>query len=68
MTDTFTLKVGGMSCHHCKAAIEKAVGALQGVSSARVDMATGQVTVTGETLDKAAVVSIIEELGYLVEE
>ncbi len=67
MTEPLILKVGGMSCHHCKMAIEKAVGALPGVSNAIVDLSKGQVSVEGTSLDRAAIAACIEELGYLVE-
>ena len=32
------LKVEGMSCNHCKAAVTRAVSALKGVSSVEVDL------------------------------
>ena len=66
-TAALKLKVQGMSCHHCKTAIEKAVGALPGVASAAVDLAKGQVTVDGDALDPARIMAAIEELGYIVE-
>ena len=66
-TATLKLKVQGMSCHHCKMAIEKAVGDLPGVHSASVDLAQGQVTVDGDALDPAKIRTAIEELGYIVE-
>ncbi len=60
------LTVDGMSCGHCKNAVEKAVSALTGVTSAEVDLAARQLTVEFD----AAVVNIgqitaaIEEQGY----
>ncbi|GAB6180555.1 copper chaperone CopZ [Desulfotomaculum defluvii] len=57
------LKVEGMSCGHCKAAVEKALRALSGVEDVKVDLEQKEVTVTGsapkEELSKA-----IEEAGY----
>jgi len=67
MKETLTLKVGGMSCSHCKTAIEKAVGALPGVSSAEVDLPKGEVAVSGDAPDREKIIAAIEELGYLVE-
>jgi copper chaperone len=67
MAETLILKVGGMSCHHCKMAIEKAVGTIPGVARVVVDLGKGQAEVTGEALDRTAIAAAIEELGYLVE-
>lgn len=33
-----TIKVNGMHCANCKAAVEKAVSAISGVKSAKVDL------------------------------
>ncbi len=61
------LKVEGMSCGHCKAAVEKALKAVDGVENAVVDLAnkTAEVTlnkeVKDETLKKA-----VEDAGYEV--
>ena len=67
MTDT-TLKVEGMSCGHCKAAVEKELGKLSGVESSNADFEKGVVEVrydedrvTTEDLEGA-----IEEAGYSV--
>ncbi len=38
--DKIELKVLGMACAGCKAAVEKALQSLNGVSSARVDLAS----------------------------
>ena len=61
------LKVRGMSCHHCKTAIETAVRALPGVRSAVADLSQGLVTVEGDEVESARVTAAIEELGYIVE-
>lgn len=62
------LDVPGISCPHCKRAIESAVGAVNGVSAVAVDVATRQVvvdydadSVTLDALEKA-----IREEGYEV--
>lgn len=39
------LTVNGMSCAHCVHAIEKAVSALPGIASAKVDLGTRTLTV-----------------------
>lgn len=38
------IKVKGISCAHCVAAITKAVGGLPGVNNVKVDLAGGRVT------------------------
>ena len=64
MTDA-TLSVPEIHCDHCKMSIEGAVGALEGVTKAEVDVPTATVAVTFD--DPAGVESIvaaIEEQGY----
>lgn len=61
------LKVEGMSCGHCVNSIESSVGALNGVSSVKVDLSNNEVTVEYdhvETLKK--IKETIEEQGYEV--
>ena len=62
------LEVEGMSCGHCKAAVEEELGKLSGVESSNVDFKKGVVEVrydedrvTTEDLQGA-----IEEAGYSV--
>jgi copper chaperone len=67
MTDK-TLSVEGMSCAHCKAAVEGELNKLSGVEAARVDVEKGTVEVT---YDEAKVTTedlkgAIEEAGYTV--
>jgi copper chaperone len=58
-----TYHVPGISCGHCKSAIEAEVGALEDVTSVVVDIDTKQVAVVGEASD-AAVRAAIVEAGY----
>ena len=60
-----TYSVPGISCEHCKQAIEGEVLQLQGVASVVVDVQTRTVTVTGE-LDQQAIVAAIDAAGYEV--
>jgi len=57
-----TYSVPGISCGHCKTAIEGEVGAIPGVSSVDVDIDTKLVVVVGGT--DAAVRSAIDDAGY----
>lgn len=61
-----TLNVEGMSCGHCKAAVEKAVSALNGVSSVQVELAAKKVDITYNP-DKVSIEAIkqsITDQGY----
>lgn len=63
-----TLTVEGMSCGHCKNAVEKAVKAIAGVQSAEVDLAAKTLTVDFDealtTLD--TIVEVVDDAGYTV--
>jgi copper chaperone len=61
-----TLTVPGMTCGHCEAAVKSEVTKVSGVSGVAVDLITKIVTVSGEGLDRAAVVAAIDEAGYEV--
>lgn len=56
-------EVPGISCDHCKAAIEGAVGALTGVESVDVDVASRTVAVAGTAPD-GDIVAAIDDAGY----
>jgi copper chaperone CopZ len=64
MSETRTYTVPGMSCSHCKAAVERELGAVPGVASVEVDLETKLVVVAGEGLDDATLRSAIDEAGY----
>ena len=62
-----TISVPEIHCDHCKMSIEGAVGALDGVSKAEVDVPSATVSVSFDppaTLE--AIVSAIEDQGYEV--
>lgn len=65
MSDPRVYDVAGMTCGHCKAAIEREVGELAAVSAAEVDVAAATLTVTGNASD-AEVRAAVEEAGYEV--
>lgn len=58
-----TYRVPGISCDHCKAAIEGEVGRLPGVASVTVDVASRTVTVVGQASDEE-IRSAIDAAGY----
>ena len=68
MTDT-TLNVRGMSCGHCKAAVEGELSELPGVESSFADVEKGTVVVRYDD-GKVSIEQLkgaIEEAGYAVE-
>lgn len=60
-----TYTVPGISCGHCRAAIESELTPLAGVESVVVDVDSKVVTVTGEVTAEA-VRAAIDEAGYEV--
>lgn len=58
--------VKGMSCNHCKANVERALIALEGVRSAAAKIEACEVAVVGE-VDEADVKKTVEELGFKFE-
>lgn len=66
--DKIILKVEGMSCGHCKAAVEKALKGTAGVQAAEVDLASKAVTVTYEPsqIGKEGLAKVIADAGYEV--
>lgn len=63
-TDTVTLSVPGMTCGHCKAAVERELGKVPGVASVDVDLDSKQVVVAGAGLQHAALVAAVDEAGF----
>jgi copper ion binding protein len=59
-----TYNVTGMTCQHCVAAVGAEVGAVPGVSSVDVDLASGAVVVSGSDVSDEAVREAVEEAGY----
>ncbi|ENH98053.1 CopZ [Gracilibacillus halophilus YIM-C55.5] len=65
-----TLNVQGMSCGHCKSSVEGALGNLDGVTSAEVDLSSGKVDVSYDDtqVTLADMREAIEDQGYDVVE
>ncbi len=64
MSTTHTYSVPGISCGHCKSAIEGEVSAVAAVDSVEVDIDAKSVTVIGG--DDAAIRAAIDDAGYEV--
>ena len=56
-------KIKGMMCNHCKANVERALSAVEGVTSVEVDLAAGTARVEG-TFDPETIIATIRQLGY----
>lgn len=55
--------VEGMNCSHCRAAAEKALQSVPGVTSASVDLASGEARVEGEVAFEA-LQEVIDQAGF----
>ena len=62
---TKTIKIEGMSCGHCTAAVEKALRELEAVSDVVVDLdkKTAVVTLTAE-LDDTVLDTAVSDIGF----
>ena len=60
---TIVYSVEGMHCNHCKAAVECAVGKLNGVSAAEANPSANTLTVTG-TAPESAIRAAVNQAGF----
>ena len=64
-TMTKTMKIEGMMCGHCEAAVKKALEALDGVASAEVSHEKGTAVVTlDKDVDNAVLTKAVEDKDY----
>ncbi|MHC9294089.1 heavy-metal-associated domain-containing protein [Mycobacterium sp. LTG2003] len=64
---TQTVTVTGMTCGHCASSVREEVGAIPGVTTVDVDLATGLVTIASDAeLDEGAIAEAVAEAGYQV--
>ncbi|MGI6070681.1 MAG: heavy metal translocating P-type ATPase [Blautia sp.] len=62
-----TMKINGMMCGHCKAAVEKALGAVAGVEKAEVNLEEKAAYVTADAgISKEDLKNAVTEAGYEV--
>lgn len=62
---TFTFRVEGMTCDHCRHAVTAEICALTGVQDVTVDLPTGIVTVsTAQPIDRTELAAAVDEAGY----
>lgn len=59
--------VTGMSCNHCKVAVEQAAKSIAGVNKALVDLEAKTLTLEiDKSIDEAALKEAIEEEGFQI--
>lgn len=66
--ESLTLKIEGMSCNHCKMAVEKALKTLPGVQSAQVNLEanTAEVVFDPQQVSVTQLKSAVTDAGYEV--
>ncbi len=65
MSSTATYTVTGMTCGHCVTAVTEEVTSIPGVTDVQVDLTSGALRITSQTLlDKTAVKAAVDEAGY----
>ncbi len=58
-----TLKVEGMTCGHCKAAVQEALESIDGSQNVSVDLDAGLATIEGN-VDPQVLIAAVAEEGY----
>ena len=59
-----TIFIGGMHCEHCVKAVNDALKALPGITSVTVSLEDNVATVSGASIDEAALKAAIEDTGF----
>ncbi|MDA8145509.1 MAG: copper ion binding protein [Thermaerobacter sp.] len=68
MASQITLNIEGMTCNHCRMAVERALGGLPGVASARVDLEhkSAQVSYDADRVTLEDMRRAVAQAGYRV--
>ena len=59
-----SIKVQGMTCNHCKANVENAIKSIEGVDDVQIDLSSGKVIISGDSIELDQVKTNIESVGY----
>lgn len=62
MQNTYT--VAGMTCEHCVSSVREEVSEVPGVTEVQVDLASGQLVVTGENFSTNDIKVAVADAGY----
>ena len=60
------IKVGGMTCSHCKESVENAVLSVKGVENTFADVKKGEVSILGSGINISSIKNKIESRGFTV--
>jgi uncharacterized membrane protein YraQ (UPF0718 family)/copper chaperone CopZ len=63
-----TIHVIGMTCNHCRENVERSIRSSEGVEDVSVDLGSGQVNITGRSIDIRKIRKGIESIGYAIKE
>jgi copper ion binding protein len=61
------VRISGMSCQHCVMAVKKALGELEGVSGAEVEIGSTKVKYDESKVSKEEIEKAIVKAGYKIE-
>jgi hypothetical protein len=64
--DALVLHVQGMSCQHCVGSVKRSLEAVETVSEAMPDLASGRVRISGRGFAVPALIRAVEEAGFSV--
>jgi copper chaperone CopZ len=56
--------VKGMSCNHCKMAVEMNLKKIAGMETVLADLGSGEVLLKGASIDLDKVKQVVEDIGY----
>lgn len=62
------IKIEGMSCQHCVAAVKKAIDGLDGISSSDVSIGSAKVIYDDSKADEESIVNAVTTAGYKITE
>lgn len=63
-TKNLTIGVGGMTCNHCKASVERNLRTIEGIESVNANPDTGDVMIQGTELNLDKIKFVVEDIGY----
>jgi uncharacterized protein len=63
-TNEVTIKVTGMTCSHCEAAVKRNLEAMEGIINVEANNRSEEVKITGSNIDLERVKDKINGLGY----
>jgi copper chaperone len=60
-----TIRINGMTCHHCVMAVTKALAGIDGIRDVQVDLETGEAVFTEEKpVDRALIREKVRKAGF----